>query len=160
MHESLVRTIQTIDKISDHALFLNGIAGLMRNGYWGGLKDENRLQLIVAMYINTVYPNAVWMHPENEGKRTNWEQFMIKYNGVCAGMPDIMIFQPKIEEGKKTLDVICGCAIELKIGSNKPTDAQYEMLDKLVAKGWIVAVCNTFEETKKFIDSFFKDIEL
>lgn len=165
IHPTLVETIKNIDKTVDHAGFLTGMAALMRNPYWSNLKDEARLQVLVSMYITTVYKDTLWMHPENEGKRTNWECFMLKYGGVKPGMPDIMIFEPKFErhgldQNDQELSVYCGCAIELKIGNNKVTPAQIDVLEQLSEKGWTVAVTRTFEETIKVIDEYLKDIEL
>jgi len=154
MNEKLENTLKEIQKTVPDSSFLMALAGLMRNPYWRKLKDETRLQILVSTYINTVFPGVLWCHPQNEGKRTPWEQYLVKYDGTRKGMPDILIFQPKVDYVGEELAFCCGVAIELKIGSRKPTESQLEVLSMLGERGWEVAVCTTFEQTISHLPSF------
>ena len=67
------------------------------NPYQKYLKGEDLLQRAVMNYIEMQYPKAIFTHPMNEGKRSPFEQYKMKY-----------------------------LAIELKHKYNKPTPNQKE----------------------------------
>lgn len=119
-----------------------------RNPFEKYLTKEDHLQMQVATYLNLQYPDLLWHHCPNEGKRTAFERYKIKNFGIRAGMPDIMIF--------KKHDVYCGLAIELKIRPNTMTKKQLECMDGLWRAGWNHVVCYDFDEAKKIIDLYMK----
>ena len=65
------------------------------NPYSKYLGKEDILQNQVMRYIGLKYPKALFTHVANEGKRTKFEQYKLKYLGTKPGIPDIMIFNPK-----------------------------------------------------------------
>ena len=81
----------------------------MSNPYQKYLTKEHKLQHAVITYLKFNYPGKLFTHVPNEGKRSRWEQFLIKYLGVSPGVPDLMIFDPN--------DKYNGLAIEFKIKS-------------------------------------------
>ena len=83
----------------------------MSNPYQKYLTKEHKLQHAVITYLKFNYPGKLFTHVPNEGKRSRWEQFLIKYLGVSPGVPDLMIFDPN--------DKYNGLAIEFKIKYNK-----------------------------------------
>lgn len=110
---------------------------------------EAQLQQSVMRYLAYVYPNALAIHVPNEGKRS---RFTAKKMGIKAGCPDVLIF-----ERKSDIDFnLSGLAIELKVGDNKPTDKQLWFLRSLKYRGWATAICYSFDEAKKEIDSYLK----
>lgn len=121
----------------------------MANPYYKYLGKEDRLQHNVMKYISVQYPTALFTHVSNEGKRSKFEQFKLKYLGTKAGVPDVMVFTPNKNRN--------GLAIELKAGYNKPTENQKLWLDLLSNCNWSVHWSNDFDECKSIIDNYFKD---
>ena len=64
------------------------------NPYQKYLGKEDVLQNQVMRYIALKYPKALFTHVANEGKRTPFERYKMKYLGTKPGIPDIMIFDP------------------------------------------------------------------
>lgn len=118
------------------------------NGFQKYLTAEDSLHKAILDYIKLQYPHALVAHPANEGKRTPFEQFKIKWLGVSPGIPDILVFTP----GKE----YAGLAIEVKAGKNKPTEYQNMWLLRLSACGWRAVCTNDFDNAKVIIDTYFK----
>lgn len=76
--------------------------------------------------------------------------------GVRKGMPDVMVFECRMVKQQAPLPILehCGLAIELKVKPNKPTPEQLEILEHLSVRGWLTAVCYSFDEAKTFIDNY------
>lgn len=99
---------------------------------------EAQIQRTVAEALDRA--GVVWFHPPNENKLLSTADNpghlmgMMKREGLKPGVPDCLILTapPKAE------DHFCGVALEIKAGSNTPTDHQEEWLDKLSAEGWLV----------------------
>ena len=100
-------------------------------------------------YLSYKYPKALFTHVANEGKRTPFEQYKMKYLGTKPGIPDLMIFTPNAFRG--------GLAIELKAGYNKPTDNQKKWLKSLENANWIAKWHNNFDDCVKTIDDYFNN---
>lgn len=95
----------------------------MKNPFQRFLGKEDLLQNQVMKYLSYKYPKALFTHVANEGKRTPFEQYKMKYLGTKPGIPDLMIFTPNAKRS--------GLAIELKAGYNKPTENQKSGLNRL-----------------------------
>jgi hypothetical protein len=80
-------------------------------------------------------------HVPNEGKRTNGA--ILKAAGLKSGVPDICL---PVAFGN-----FHGLYIELKFGSNKPTQGQRDFMDLLKGQGYAVAVCYGAESARKTI---------
>jgi hypothetical protein len=122
---------------------------MKRNPYAKYLGKEDVLQNQVMRYIGLKYPTALYTHVANEGKRTPFEQYKMKYLGTKPGIPDIMIFDPN-----KTNN---GLAIELKAGYNKPTPNQKKWLKSLENKNWLAVWSNNLDECIEIIDKYFNN---
>lgn len=93
----------------------------------------------------------LWCAVPNGGTRHPREAANLKRQGVVAGVPDLLFFEPKIGKASvkhyTTVQDFCfGLAIEMKRKPNKVSPEQREWLTGLEARGWSTAVCYTAEE--------------
>ncbi|OZI06609.1 hypothetical protein BWI93_19205 [Siphonobacter sp. BAB-5385] len=116
-----------------------------RNPYEKYLGPEDHVQIQVCNYLRAQYPQAVFYHPPNEGKRTTFQMFKIKILGIKAGFPDLVIFHA----GKNL-------ALELKAAKGKPTPEQLEWIAFFRRQGWMAEICKGFDDAKAVIDHFMK----
>jgi hypothetical protein len=119
------------------------------NPYQKYLKGEDQLQRAVMNYIEMQYPGTIYTHPMNEGKRTPFEQYKMKYLGAKPGIPDLLIFTPNANRG--------GLAIELKYKYNKPTPNQKKWLKWLENCNWAVNWHNNFDDCIDTINKYFNN---
>jgi len=113
------------------------------------LSKEDRLQRACCNYLNLQYPNVLYTHPANEGKRTPFEQYKALIMGMKAGIPDLLIFE--------SAGSYKGLAIEFKIGKNKPTVKQMQMSNKLTDRGWLVKVIYSLDEFIELVTLYFSN---
>jgi hypothetical protein len=106
---------------------------------------EDDFQKAVANYLDMI--GAFWFHCPNGGSRNAIEAKKLKGMGVKSGVPDVLILDHR--QGFN------GLAIELKVGYNKPSEQQLDMLDKLVALNWMVVVCWSLDEAIAVIDWYY-----
>jgi len=59
---------------------------------------------------------------------------------------DILVFASKSKYS--------GLALELKVGYNKPTENQFNCLERLKNASWDAHWCNSFDAAKEIIDNF------
>jgi len=121
----------------------------MTNPFKRYLGKEDKLQNSVMTYLQYNYPKALFCHISNEGKRTPFERYKMKYLGSKPGVPDVMIFTPNKHYN--------GLAIELKVGYNKPSENQKNWLKWLEQSNWKALWLNDFDECINTIDNYFKD---
>ena len=121
----------------------------MANPYEKYLGGEDKLQRAIINYLDMQYPDAIFTHPMNEGKRSKFEQYKMKYLGAKPGIPDLLIFTPN--------NVFSGLAVELKYKYNKPTDNQKKWLKWLENCNWAVYWTNDFDDCVNVIDKYFKN---
>lgn len=92
------------------------------------------------------------MHVPNGGARSAATGQRLKQQGVVAGYPDIMIFEPEnvvsCDRRNGLGDRRCGLALELKVWPNKPKPEQEEVHELLRSAGWRVAVCYGMDEVE------------
>lgn len=119
----------------------------MANAFDKYLTGEDKLQHAVILYLQMQYPAALWTHTPNEGRRTPFERYKLKYLGAKSGVPDLMIFTPN--------DHYNGLAIELKYKKNKPTDNQKKWLDDLANNNWLAVWLNDYQQCINLIDKYF-----
>jgi len=108
---------------------------------------EDNLQKAVAKYLDTI--GAFWFHCPNGGSRNAIEASKLKTMGVKAGIPDCLILDQR--KGYS------GLAIELKVGYNKPSEQQLDIIDKLVQSNWLVVVSWSLDEVISIIDYYYED---
>ena len=88
--------------------------------------SETNLKRKVIEFLKKNYPDA-WVYKASD----KW----------ISGIPDLIL-------------CINGyfCAIELKVGRNKPTRIQEYVIEKIRSAGGLVAVCRSVDEVKAFLE--------
>jgi hypothetical protein len=71
---------------------------------------------------------------------------MLKAEGVVAGVPDLMVADPRGQ--------FAGLFIEMKVKPNRPSKEQKEIIKQLEAAGYKVAVCYCFEDFEKVVSDY------
>ena len=106
---------------------------------------EDDFQKSVAKYLDNI--QATWFHCPNGGSRNAIEASKLKAMGTKPGVPDCLILDQ--------LKGFSGLAIELKVGSNKPSEQQLSFLDKLVAQNGLVIVSWSLDEVITVLDWYY-----
>ena len=109
---------------------------------------EDDLQKQVAKYLDL--KKVLWCHVANERKTSFQAGARLKAKGVKSGVPDCLIFSKSLNYN--------GLALELKIKPNKPTDNQLIWLSDLSMLNWKCEVVYTFDDAKKIIDDYLKNL--
>lgn len=117
------------------------------NPYYRFFGEEDRLQAAACQFINLQYPNVLWCHVPNEGKRTKYEQFKALAFGIKAGVSDIMIYEPN--------RFYNGLCIELKAKKGTTTQNQKDFLKEIEKRGWKIAICRSIDEVIIMLESYF-----
>lgn len=109
-------------------------------------QSESQLQRAVARVLDA--SGLLWCHVPNGGQRHPAVAKKLKAEGVKAGIPDVMVFEPPYRPMGAGFRYLThnGLALELKVGKNKPTAAQVEWHERLRKNGWRVEVCYTLDE--------------
>lgn len=95
------------------------------------------------------YPELELMyHVPNEGKRSPITGARMKRAGLKTGVPDVCL--PTAHGG------YIGLYIEMKYGSNKPTESQKKWLRALREQGHMTAVCYSWEQARELIEQYLK----
>ena len=141
------------------------------NKFYSYLTDEDKLNIEVGNYLTNQYPDVLWWHTPNEGKRTNFERYKAVLLGMKKGVPDITIAEPKfIKKNNGLAFVYAGLYIELKVEREKvsavrknktiqksrASDSQKDFLEILNKKRYKAVICYNFNEAKKIIDEYLK----
>jgi hypothetical protein len=105
---------------------------------------EANLQKAAARVLDL--KGIVWTHVANERKTSPMHGRHLKMQGVKAGVPDILIFEPKGNFN--------GLALELKVGRNKLTPNQKEWEVKLGSCGWKFALCTTIDQVIEEVENY------
>lgn len=111
------------------------------------MKDqEHQLQVTCIRYFRYKYSDyLIWAIP-NGGQRNAIVAVKLKAEGVLSGVPDIFIAAPR---GKYH-----GLFIELKVGKNKLTESQKEIIPQLKMQQYKCEVCYSFDEFKDLVDTY------
>lgn len=116
------------------------------------LKGETKLHVQIATYLRS--RDMLFHHSPNEGKRSHFQQWLIKKMGVSSGFPDFVIY----DSGRL---VLLDYYLEVKHGNNKPTPNQLRWLkaltegDKFACVVWSEwAARKAVEEASNFLSGF------
>lgn len=102
-----------------------------------------------ASWQSGKYPElALLFHIPNEGLRNPRTGARLKREGLKAGIPDICL--PVARGGYH------GLYIELKVGSNKPTEKQLKWLEALTRQGYCAYWCVGWETAADRIDEYLR----
>ena len=111
--------------------------------------EEQQALLEWAGWQRGKYPElALLFHIPNEGRRTPRTGARLKREGLKAGVPDL--FLPVARGGDH------GLFIELKAGSNKPTEKQLKWLEALTRQGYCACWCVGWETAADRIDEYLR----
>jgi len=100
-----------------------------------------------AAMMESKYQELRLLHAiPNGGHRHKATAARLKAAGVKAGVPDICL---PVARGDWH-----GLYIELKVGKNKPTEAQRRWKDDLIRYGYLALVCYGWEEARKAIERY------
>jgi hypothetical protein len=107
---------------------------------WEALYPELRLLFAI--------PNgaALTWHADRRGRRYSPQAAKLKAEGLRRGIPDL--FLPVARQG------FHGMFVELKVGRNKPTQAQAQVVDALAEQGYYAAVCWGAEEAIRELKAY------
>lgn len=108
--------------------------------------NEAHEQVAVIQYCD--YRGIPVFHVPNGGSRNAKEAKNLKRQGVRAGVPDLVF--PVAKRGYH------GLFIELKYGSNKPTEKQLEWIRLLAGNGYKAVVCYGSEQAIQEIDWYME----
>lgn len=93
----------------------------------------------------------------NGGNRSAREGSRLKAQGVVAGVPDLLLavssLLPDAWKNQQQVEAH-GLFLELKVGKNKPSPEQVQMIDKLEGQGYETAVVYTFDEFRAAIRQY------
>jgi hypothetical protein len=103
------------------------------------LNAEARIQAAVVAYIRTVAPGVLVFHVANGGLRTPREAARLKWQGVVAGVPDLVIVAP----GGRTR------FLEIKTETGRLSKEQIDMFDRLAAFGTEPLVCRGIDDARR-----------
>jgi hypothetical protein len=115
--------------------------------YMGKESDFQRtaIQLVRMIAGQRGIPKEAVMHIPNGSKRPLHYGSFVKAQGMVAGYPDIMLFEPEAVEAMSTRhgwgNRRRGLGIELKVWPNAISPEQEAVHDMLRAAGWRVVVC-------------------
>lgn len=102
-----------------------------------------------TQYQYARYPELELLyHIPNGGKRDARTAANLKRQGVKAGVPDLHL--PVARGGYH------GLYIELKVGSNKPTQLQKKWLSSLNEQGYLAVVCYGWQEAAEQLINYLE----
>ena len=112
--------------------------------------SESEEQIAFFQYINIranqdVRFRNIFAIP-NGGSRNKAEAVNLKRQGVLAGVPDIACMIPNSKYH--------GLFIEMKVGSNKPTSKQYDVMQNLTDNGYKCVVCYSSVEAIRELENY------
>ena len=110
--------------------------------------EESKLQQAMVKWFRYQYPTKILFAIPNGGQRSIITAKILKGEGVLKGVPDLMIPEP--------VDFYCGLFVEVKVGYNKPSTEQADMIFKLTQRGYKCEVVYAFDAFEKCVNDYFK----
>ncbi len=142
------------------------------------LTVEDKAHIRVVEFMKDKYPDIIFFHIPNEGKKSPFERWKHSLMGNLRGLPDFAILKPKYSEvksdGKASYKELLyhGLFIELKANEHlrvvqkgkqkgkvvtakgKLSPDQSIVLEKLNKEKFLAVVCHGFESAKAVIDEY------
>jgi hypothetical protein len=100
---------------------------------------EGRIQAAIVEWIRTVAPHALVFAVPNGGLRSKTEAARLKWQGVLAGVPDLIVLAPV---GKVF-------ALEVKTEVGRLSESQRDIFDCLVALGVNRAIVRSIDDVRR-----------
>jgi len=107
--------------------------------------SEDNFQISAARFLDQI--GALWFHTPNGGRRGKAESGRFKAMGVKAGVPDILILDPR--------PGFAGFAIELKVGKNDTSEFQDQWIMNLRKRGWKILITWSLDEFIFEVESYY-----
>lgn len=108
---------------------------------------EHQLQVKCIEWLETTFPDALFCSTQGGIEQSIGSRYQMVKAGYRKGIPDIMIYD--------AVGGFHGCAIELKVGYNKPQPEQYAWREKLLSRYWRHDFIYSFEEFQKFVTDYY-----
>ena len=108
---------------------------------------EDDLQKACVSWFRYQYRRRLIFAVPNGGKRNAREAARMKDQGVTAGVPDLCIPEP--------VNGYHGLWVELKVGKNKLTENQSDMIRDLQQRGYATVVCYSLEDFQANVRFYF-----
>lgn len=114
--------------------------------------EEDDLQIVCVDYLR-LFPDILFWHTANQfyrGKTTNAGAFVgyvskLKRMGLLPGVSDLLLLF-KNKDG-----AVVFLAIELKVGYNKPSEAQESFMDAVIERGGYSIVVRSLDSLKAIL---------
>jgi hypothetical protein len=103
------------------------------------LNAEARIQAAIVAWVRAVAPELLIFAVPNGGLRSKAEAARMKWTGVLAGVPDLVIVAPG---GRAYF-------IEVKPAAGRLSPDQLAILDALLALGTPPAICRSIDDTRR-----------
>ena len=107
---------------------------------------EDIEQIKIVSWVKQCTDLPVW-HTANQRQTSPQHGSLLKRMGVLSGVSDL--FFPRSSNGKS------GLFLELKVGTNKPTELQIKFIENMKKEGYEGIVCWGADESIKFIKNFY-----
>ena len=109
---------------------------------------EHRLQCGCVRWLRLQHPDLLCFAIPNGGARNAVTGARLKAEGVLAGVPDLMIAEPR--------GYWAGLFIEMKTATGKLSKEQKQMQETLTEKGYSFAVCRSFDEFRQIVTDYMR----
>lgn len=110
---------------------------------------EHRLQCGCVRWLRLQHPDLLCFAIPNGGARNAVTGARLKAEGVLAGVPDLMIAEPR--------GYWAGLFIEMKTEKGKLSAEQKNMMQTLIKKGYYFAVCRSFDEFRQTVTDYLQE---
>lgn len=110
---------------------------------------EHRLQCGCVKWLRLQYPDVICFAIPNGGARNAVTGARLKAEGVLAGVPDLMIAEPR--------GYWAGLFVEMKTEKGRLSEAQSKMQRALIAKGYLFAVCRSFDDFRQIVKDYMAE---
>ncbi len=98
-------------------------------------QPEKEIHKAVVEYLERfAFPDVLWFHPPNGGKRSPQWAMELKRMGVKPGVPDLILYR----RGR-------AFALELKAEDGRPTEAQLAWIGAFNNQGFFGAIVTGFD---------------
>ena len=105
---------------------------------------EARLQAAIVEWVRAVAPNTLVFAVPNGGLRSKAEAARLRWTGVLAGVPDLVVVAPV---GRVHF-------LEVKTSTGRLSDKQRGIFDRLVALGAPRAIVRSLEDVRRAFENW------
>lgn len=119
-------------------------------------QTESLIQQACVKWFRYTHQNIIISSFPNQGARSETNASRMKAEGMCAGMPDIVIFSLGCEKNihSEITDTYGALFVEFKTEKGTLTPVQKEVHRKLQNSGYKVVVCRSFDEFKQAVENY------